>query len=196
MGYWINIDTMNSFLRYVHEARVVRRPNDLERYTFQEIQQLVYISFLALALLKNNEQTKQWAKNYAAQTMTYGDFGMVRGSATDLHNLISVLDGRPDITAKLKNKRDAEVQRQRQSFPTLAAKRFLRKLQDDYDFLHKLERLMRISDSNLRNAKRQIANYPTLSAKDQASVIKSIQAMVSQSMPNSELHKKLKSLTK
>jgi len=120
---------LTPFLQYVSEARVVRRNNDLERYTFQDIQERVYVSFLALSLLKNNKETENWVKNYADQTMAYGAFDIVRGSANDLHNLLAVLDGRKDILQKLKNKRDAEVQRQRSPFPNCSPKDIYANLQ-------------------------------------------------------------------
>ena len=81
------------FLKYVAEGRVVRRPGDLQRYTFQEICEKIYISFLSLSLLKRFSQTKNWARQYARETMTYGGFDKVRYSANDLHNMLAVVDG-------------------------------------------------------------------------------------------------------
>ena len=66
------------FIQYVSEARVVRRQNDLQRFTFQDIQERIYLTFLGLSLLKNiNNEGKQWAKMYAQSTLTYGDFKIV-----------------------------------------------------------------------------------------------------------------------
>ena len=55
---------ITSFLQYVAEGRVVRRQSDLQRYTFQEITERIYLSFLTLALLKNFSQTKNFVKSY------------------------------------------------------------------------------------------------------------------------------------
>ena len=41
---------LTPFLKYVSEGRVVRRQSDLQRYTFQEITERIYLSFLALSL--------------------------------------------------------------------------------------------------------------------------------------------------
>ena len=100
------------FLQYVSEARVVRRQNDLQRYTFQDIQERVYLSFLILSLLKTNPDTESWARSYADQTLTYSGFDAVRSSANDLHNMLAVIDGREDIVKKLRNSGQAEALRQ------------------------------------------------------------------------------------
>ena len=182
------------FLQYVSEARVVRRNNDLERYTFQDIQERVYVCFLALSLLKNNKETQDWAKSYADQTMAYGAFDIVRGSANDLHNLLAVLDGRKDILQKLKNKRDAEVQRQRSPFPTLFTKRYLRKLTDDYSFLYRLERELRIHNSRYRQMRRAIADWNQQTASDKEKILRDLTAVLLDLMPNSDIHHKIKKL--
>jgi hypothetical protein len=182
------------FLQYVSEARVIRRQNDLQRYTFQDIQERVYVSFLALSLLKNNEATRSWAKGYADQTMAYGAFDIVRGSANDLHNLLAVLDGRKDILQKLKNKRDAEVSRQRSPFPTLFAKRYLRKLTDDYSFLYRLERELRIHNNRYRQIRRAIADWHKQSVTNKKKVLRDLTAVLLDLMPNSDLYKKIKAL--
>ena len=95
----------------------------------------IWIILLSLSLLKRFSQTKNWARQYARETMTYGGFDKVRYSANDLHNMLAVVDGDPAITLKLANKNAAQALRQRQSVPTLVVKRYLRLMNDDYAFL-------------------------------------------------------------
>ena len=59
---------LTPFLQYVAEGRVIRRQSDLQRYTFQEICEKIYLSFLTLSLLKNFSRTKSFVKTYANQT--------------------------------------------------------------------------------------------------------------------------------
>ncbi len=47
--------------------------------TFDDIRERIYVSFLALTLLKNTNEHHSWAKQYAAQTMAYGGFDVVEG---------------------------------------------------------------------------------------------------------------------
>jgi len=187
---------LTPFLQYVSEARVVRRNNDLQRYSFNDIRERIYVSFLALTLLKNNDSTRQWAKQYADATMSYGAFDVVRASANDLHNLLAVVDGRPEITHKLKNKRQAEVERQRSPFPTLFTKRFLRKMTDEYSFLYRLERELKIHNARYRQIRRAVADYDKLGRADAKKVTRDIYNLLLALMPQSDLHRQVKTLIK
>ena len=153
------------FLQYVSEARIVRRQDDLSRYTYQEIEERVYLTFLALSLLKNFNSTKSFTKQYANNTLTYGGFDRVRTTANDLHNMLAVLDGNPDILDKLANKTQAKAVRQRHPLPTMAVKRFLRTLSDDYRFLSQLERGLGINNSDYRNLRIAITDFNNLDTR-------------------------------
>ena len=139
---------LTPFLQYVSEARVVRRQSDLGRYTFQEITERIYLSFLTLSLLKNFSQTASFVKSYAGQTLTYGSFDRVRGTANDLHNMLAIVSGDPDIVQKLANKNAAMALRQRQTVPILAVRRYLQSLKGDYRFLTQLESALDIVNSD------------------------------------------------
>jgi len=156
---------LTPFIKYVAEGRVVRRANDLQRYTFQEICEKIYLSFLTLSLLKNLNLTKNWVRSYARDTITYGAFDKIRYTANDLHNMLAVVDGDPEITKKLANKNSAMALRQRQSVPTLAVKRYLRLLNSDYEFLSIMEKALGISNSDYKNLRRAIANFDTLDSR-------------------------------
>lgn len=148
-----------------------------------------------MSLLKNNKDTKEWAKAYANQTMAYGAFDLVRNSANDLHNLLAVLDGKKDILKKLKNTREAEVLRQRSPFPTLFTKRYLRKLTDDYSFLYRLERELSIHNSRYRQLRRHIADWSRQRSADKKKILKDMTVILSNLMPNSDIHRKIKTIT-
>ncbi len=77
---------LTPFLKYVSEGRVIRRHSDLQRYTFPEVTERIYLSFLALSLLRNLEQSKTFTKMYADQTMAKGTFDQVRMMNNDLAN--------------------------------------------------------------------------------------------------------------
>lgn len=183
------------FIQYVSEARVVRRQNDLQRFTFQDIQERIYLTFISLSLLKNfSAEGKKWAKSYAQHTLTYGDFKIVRMSGNDLYNMLAVVDGRDDIVKKLKNSQQAQALRQRNSLPTLAVKRYLRKLSDDYEFLTNLEKSLNIKNADYRNLRRQVSDYYNLNSTDRSSVNQKLLRLVQNKLPGSDLAKKIKSI--
>jgi hypothetical protein len=182
------------FLQYVNEARVIRRQTDLERYSFQEIQERIYISFLALSLLHSNQKTQSWAKSYADQTMVYGGFDAVRSSANDLHNMLAVIDGRIEIVKKLRNPGQAEALRQRNTLPTLAVKRYLRKLEDDYHFLSQLENNLRISNSEYKHLRRGISDFNRLDSTSKKKIVKKILNLAQNLLPGTDITRKLKEI--
>ena len=166
------------FLQYVSEARIVRRQDDLSRYTYGEIEERIYISFLALSLLHKFDSYRQFVKQYANATLTYGGFERVRTTANDLHNMLAVVDGNTDILDKLANKTQARAMRQRHPLPTMRVKGYLRTFSNDYQFLASLERAFGISNSDYRNLRIAISDFTKLnSQRKKVTVTRLLQAL-------------------
>ena len=178
------------FLKYVSEGRVVRRQSDLQRYTFQEICERIYLAFLTLTLLRNFDQTQGFVKNYARDTLTYGAFDRVRTTSNDLHNMLSVVAGDPEITKKLSNKNAAMALRQRQIIPVLALRRYLKDFNNPYAFLTKLESALGIGNIDYKNLRRAIADYQSLdSRRKKATTTRLLQALKAK-LSGTDLQKK------
>lgn len=156
---------LTPFLQYVSEGRVVRRQSDLQRYTFQEITERIYLSFLTLILLRNFAQTQGFVKQYATDTLAYGSFDRVRSTSNDLHNMMAVVAGDPEITKKLANKNAAMALRQRQTVPVLAIRRYLRDFRNSYSFLTSLETALGITNADYKNLRRAISDYAQLDTR-------------------------------
>lgn len=184
------------FLKYVVEGRIVRRPGDLQRYTFQEICEKIYLSFLGISLLKNFSQTANWVKSYSRETITYGDFDKVRYSANDLHNMLAVVDGDPAITQKLSNKNAALALRQRISLPTLAVKRYLRMLNSDYEFLASLERALQIKSTDYKNLRLAIASFNTLDGRRKKVAVTRMLQAVRAKLSGTDIARKVEEFSK
>jgi hypothetical protein len=181
---------LTPFLQYVSEARVVRRQSDLQRYTFQEITERIYLSFLTLTLLRNFSQTAGFVNSYANQTLAYGSFERVRSTSNDLHNMIAVVVGDPAITNKLANKNQAMALRQRRSVPELAMRRYLRDFKNSYSFLTKLERALGINNMDYSNLRRAISDYARLDSKrKQVTTTRLLQALKAK-LPGTDLQRK------
>ena len=169
---------LTPFLKYVSEGRVVRRQSDLSRYTFQEITERIYLSFLALTLLRNFRQTTGFVQSYSTATLSYGSFDRVRTTSNDLHNMLAVVAGDPAIANKLANKNAAMALRQRQTVPVLAIRRYLRDFKGAYAFLTKLESALGINNTDYRNLRRAIADYSNLSTpRKKATTTRLLQAL-------------------
>lgn len=181
---------LTPFLKYVSEGRIIRRHSDLQRYTFPEVTQRIYITFLALTMLRNHDE--KFSKAYAEQTMGYGTFDRVSLSQNDLYNMLSIVSGDPEITKKLKNKNQAQAMRQRQSVPVMAIRRYLRTWEEPYKFLTQLERSLNITDANLKNVRRMVANYRNLDHNRKMLTKVKMSALLSALLPGTDIHRKFK----
>ena len=185
---------LTPFLKYVSEGKVIRRHSDLQRYTFPEVTERIYISFLALALMSQNKGTEQFAKSYADQTMAKGTFDQVRMINNDLANMMAIVAGDPDITKKLKNKNQAQAMRQRQPVPVMAMRRYLRSYEDHFKNLTQFERALNIQDGNLRNIKRAVANYTKLDSRSKLQTLHRLKQQLQSKLPNTDILRKFKEL--
>ena len=183
---------LTPFLKYVSEGRVIRRQNDLQRYTFPEVTERIYLSFLALALMSQNKDTAVFANSYAEQTMAKGTFDQVRMINNDLANMLAIVAGDPEITKKLRNKNQAQAMRQRQPVPVMAVRRYMRTWEDHYKNLTQLERALNITDANYKNLRRNIANYNGLDEKNKQATRKKLLQHLGAKLAGTDLHKVVK----
>ena len=185
---------LTPFLKYVSEGRVIRRHSDLERYTFPEVTERIYLSFLTLSLMSQNKDMAGFARSYADQTMAKGTFDQVRIINNDLANMLAIVSGDPEITKKLKNKNQAQAMRQRQPVPVMAVRRYLRTWEDHYKNLTQLERALNITDANLKNIRRSVANYNRLESKLKLQTLHRLQQQLQAKLPNTDILRKFKEL--
>ena len=166
----------------------------MERFTFPEVTERIYISFLALALMSQNKDTQSFVQSYADQTMAKGTFDQVRMINNDLANMLAIVAGDTEITKKLKDKNQAQAMRQRQSVPVLALRRYMRTWEDHYRNLTQLERVLNIQDANLKNIRRAVANYTKLDARMKMQTLHRLQQQLQSKLPNTDILKKFKEL--
>mgnify|MGYP001579627420 FL=1 len=185
---------LTPFLKYVSEGKVIRRHSDLQRFTFPEITERIYLSLLALALMSRHKDTQNFAKTYANQTMAKGTFDQVRMINNDLSNMLAIVSGDPEITKKLKNKDEAQAMRQRQPVPVMALRRYMRTWEDHFKNLTHLERALNITDANLKNIRRAVANYNSLNSKMKMQTLHRLQQQLQSKLPNTDILKKFKEL--
>ena len=173
---------------------MIRRHSDLQRYTFPEVTERIYVSFLALALMSQHKDAAGFVKSYADQTMAKGTFDQVRMINNDLANMLAIVAGDPEITKKLKNKNQAQAMRQRQPVPVMALRRYMRTWEDHYQNLTQLERALNITDANLRNIRRSVANYNQLESRLKLQTLHRLQQQLQAKLPNTDILKKFKEL--
>ena len=183
---------LTPFLKYVSEGKVIRRHSDLERFTFPEVTERIYLSFLTLALMSQHRDTAAFARSYADQTMAKGTFDQVRMINNDQANMLAIVAGDPEITKKLKNKNQAQAMRQRQPVPVMAVRRYMRTWEDHYKNLTQLERALNITDANYRNLRRNIANYNGLDDKNKQATRNKLLQHLASKLAGTDLHRAMK----
>ena len=185
---------LTPFLKYVSEGKVIRRFSDLQRFTFPEVTERIYLSFLALAWMSQSNETMPFVKAYTDQTMAKGTFDQVRMINNDLANMLAIVSGDPEITKKLKNKNQAQAMRQRQPVPVMALRRYMRSWKDHFKNLTQLERALNITDANYRNVRRAVVNLPKLDSKTKVQTLARLKQMLQSKLPNTDRHRKFKEL--
>jgi len=185
---------LTPFMKYVVEGKVIRRFSDLERFSFPDVTERIYISMLTLALMSQNKSSVPFVKQYVDQTMAKGTFDQVRMINNDLANMLAIVSGDPEITKKLKNKNQAQAMRQRQPVPIMALRRYMRTWEDHYRNLTQLERALNIKDANLMNLRRAVANYSKLESNRKMQTLHRLQQQLQSKLPNTDLHRKFKEL--
>jgi hypothetical protein len=112
----------------------------------------------------------------------------------DLANMLAIVAGDPEITKKLKDKNQAQAMRQRQPVPVMALRRYLRSWEDHYRNLTQLERALNITDTNLKNIRRSVANYSQLESKLKLQTLHRLKQQLQAKLPNTDILKKFKEL--
>ena len=187
---------LTPFLKYVSEGKVIRRHSDLQRFSFPEVTERIYLSFLALTFLRATDQGKPFTNSYADQTMAKGTFDQVRMINNDLANMLAIVAGDPDITKKLKNKNQAQAMRQRQPVPVMALRRYLRTWEEPFRFLVILERSLGIQDANYRNLRRSISDFRNLDTRNKIKVADKLLYFLRSKLPNTDITRKVQEIVK
>ena len=185
---------LTPFLKYVSEGKVIRRHSDLQRFTFPEVTERIYLSFLAMALMSQEKSAENFVKNYVEQTLAKGTFDQVRIINNDLANMMAIVAGDPDITKKLKNKNEAQAMRQRQPVPVMAVRRYMRTWEDHYRNLTQLERALNIRDANYKNVRRSVANFKKLNSRQKDQTLARLKQMLQAKLPNTDLLRRFKQI--
>ena len=183
---------LTPFLKYVAEGKVIRRFSDLQRFTFPEVTQRIFVSVMALTVLSG--QHKAFVDSYVEKTLGYGTFDRVSLSQNDLYNMLSIVSGDPEITKKLKNKNQAQAMRQRQTVPVMALRRYLRTFEEKYKFLSTLERSLNIQDAALRNLKRRVADFDNLDNTNKKLTKLKLVNLLNTLLPNTDIQRKFKEI--
>jgi gas vesicle protein len=111
-----------------------------------------------------------YAKTYAQNTVTYENFDAMRGNASDLHNILTVLANQSKFDDKITV--DLHI-----AVPVLQIKKYLRDIVAghkepgmDRQLFMKLEGYLKISNSQYKNIRRSVGDWKDNSRAEKATV--------------------------
>lgn len=154
------------------EARMFRMPISLEGHTAQDLAQTMYMALLAVELIRHSDEDT--ARTYCQRTIQFGDFDHMRGSATDLGNLMSVLSNQDKFEDRIKTNYDI-------SAPLLQTKTYLRGVLTgsfqhgrDRQFFMNLETALNISNSIFWQVRRTILDWQLANTSERQAALSNI----------------------
>lgn len=162
-------------MKLIHElmeSRLYRNEDTLEGKKAEDLAKIFFLMVLTVEMLRFGEE--KFAKDYAKQTIQYGDFEHMRVGCTDMGNLASVLSNQDHYAEKIET--DGKI-----SVPLLQFKTYLRGVRDahsvhsnDRNFFLKLEQYLNITDNKYKNFRRIVGDWEKMSKGERNTIITSV----------------------
>jgi len=173
------------FIQDLVEARFFRYQDNFDD---KSISSLATTLFLLLLLLEvSRRYDPDYAQRYCKQTYTMGNFDGVRSYATDVHNLVAVLNNK-HLRSKLDIDKNIHL-------PEFAIKRYFRDVMwgtrehnFNRSFFIQLSSDLGVTDPNARAARRNIIDYANLTPQEYYDTAERINRRLNELAINCDLH--------
>lgn len=158
------------FITSVNEGLFFTRKASLEKMDLEQCTNYAFLILCALNVLRHEKETMAFAADYASKTLLYGVFKGFRSTATDLYNLLAILqDPNQANLEKLKQHSSNMFIAQRIHMPVLQTKSYLRdvamgKLDENKDrqFFFKLDQGLNITNNDYSAIRRLTSDWHKL----------------------------------
>jgi|TARA_R110000851_G_scaffold11354_2_gene39899 hypothetical protein len=166
---------MMDFIRDLEEARLTRDAANRPKFTYTDVAERAYLSFLALEVLRRYPAYQKNVKKYAEQTLR-GTYKQFLQGASDLHNFIYFLTDDVGVL-KLKEPEAASAMKARSNFPLNLTNGYLHKLKAGQfpaqanQVMMKIEDGLRISDPHYRAIRRGLPKYDSLPGSEKKKLV-------------------------
>lgn len=181
------------FIQELTEARMFRGRETLANKSVNDIAKIVFLTLLIVEILRTLKPAV--AKKYGLETLSYENFKTMRNNATDLHNLLAVLNNQNDYAGRIQP--DTNV-----SIPALQIRRYLRDLEYDKkekavdrQFFYKLESFLKISDSEYKELRRSVVDWEMNSAVEKRKIMRTIKQDLNKLALQLDILQQFKTLT-
>ena len=174
-----------SFLQELTEARMYRNTTTLSGKKATELAKVAFLMFMMLEILRYED--KSFAKRYSIDSIGYDSFESLKGSATDLHNVLAVLANQSKYANKITTDFNVAV-------PVLQIRKYLRDIENDrkdkgWDraFFKTLSEFLKITDSDLREMRIWVGDWLQASATEKRKLRLQIKNILQATNPQNDL---------
>lgn len=172
------------FIGELSESKMFPTVASVFRHRVGEIAELTYLYLCAMRVLFQEDETRDWARQYARRTIQFGDFRMWRASSTDLYVLLHALEiaeAEEDIRFPLARTDVLRWMRdEAQSHETGRESRVKR-------MFARLDFGLKVRDSSMQAVRRLAANWSDLDRHEKELCITRLLQMFRTRAPKSEL---------
>ena len=181
-----------SFVKDLNESSQYRTRFSLANVTPRVIADHAFIDMITLWILYNEYDYAPTAVEYARKTMMFGNFDVYRQSSTDLYMTLHILVSKN--LSLVKHDESAKLFFQRIHLSSILVNVFLKKITNNSlvslsarQVLQKIERELKIEDSNYRSIRRLAQNWGFLTNNQKSLVITKILQFYNTNANRSEL---------
>lgn len=163
---------MMDFTRDLIESRMTRNEKNLQTLSYRDCCERLFLAILALEAMRQYPDYQDQVSRYAKSTLSPGKFQHYRLSGTDLYNFIYFVSGSDEALSKLADAEDAKSVRQSMIPPIRDIEKYLRSvadgktLPDNFAVLQRIERNLKITNTDYATLRRWIANFRKISRED------------------------------
>lgn len=151
------------------EARLYRGTSNFKKLTGRNIADLLYLNTLALYMLNQDNNQKNYASNYASQTSQYGYFSLMRTHSTDLYMLAYAINNPSNRYITFARHRESKKFLKSLHFNERQFHAFIKKVSSRSDkrnealsFFMRLENQLRIKDNRYKMYRRTVLDWGNL----------------------------------
>lgn len=152
-----------SLMQELTEARILRSLDDIKT-SYNDACENLYLTLLAVEFMAHCKETKASAKKYAAETVKWGiEYKEFRSSASDLYNMIYLVQAPSERVKVLFKSDDAAGLREKTHLPLMQLNGYLTSLTNtnnrDIYFIMKLESALGIKNTNSKEIRRLLSYH-------------------------------------
>lgn len=167
------------FIKDIHEGLFFTKKANLGKMDLEQAASYALLISCTLNILRYEKETMHFAQDYARKTLSYVDFKGFRSSATDLYNLLAILQDPNQINLeKLKPHKSNEILAGRMHLPVLQTKAYLHRMaankiqtEQDRQYFFKLDSGLAISNPDYSAIRRLASDWPRLLPRERKLVV-------------------------